>query len=247
MDFSSLPTIKSIHFQSLTFAYEGHEPIFQNVDFIFPTQNFVWINAGSGAGRSSLLQLLAGLQLPTQGGYYINDQNVTEMSFEEFLPYRLSIGYSFDFGGLINNRTLLENCTLPLLYHKICSAKEAEDKVKYYFERMGFSKHLSQRPSFVPGGVRKLTCLLRALIMEPQILLLDDPSVGLGQDTILKYFELMSELHSNGRVAHVFISSFDEKFVGLFSQMGLPLTEICIEKEQIFNSVQDKEKRVANL
>ena len=246
MDFASLPLIKNIRFEALTFGYDGLDPIFRNVDLDFPTQKFVWINATSGAGRSSLLHLLAGLQLPNQGNYFINDQNVTEMSFEEFLPYRLSIAYSFDFGGLINNRTLLENCTLPLLYHKRCSVKEAEERTRYYYDKMGYSKHLLQRPSMVPGGVRKITCLLRALVMEPQLLLLDDPSVGLGQETVLKYFDLLKELHRKGRMAHVFISSFDEKFVGLFKPAGLSLTEIYIEKNRITNSVQEEEKKVVN-
>ncbi len=240
--FGTLPKITSLQFKNLSFAYEGHDSLFQNVEFDFPTNEIVWVKADSGSGRSSLLQLMAGLQMPSKGSYFINEHNVTEMTFEEFLPYRLAIGYSFDFGGLINNRTLMENCTLALLYHKICSHHEADDKVKYFFDKMGVSKHLDKRPALVPGGVRKLTCLLRALILEPQMLLLDDPSVGLGQDTILKYFDLINDLRRQGRAKHVFISSFDDKLMGLLDHR-----EIFIEEGQLHKHPDEFEKKVVNL
>ena len=123
--------INSLKFEGLEFGYPEQDLIFENVDFDFPLNQFVWVKAGYGSGRSTLLQLIAGLQQSTKGKYLINDQNVSEMSFEEFLPYRMNIGYGFDFGGLINNRTLLENLTLPLEYHKTCTRVQAEDRVEF--------------------------------------------------------------------------------------------------------------------
>lgn len=234
--------IHNLKFEGLVFGFEGQEPIFEGVDFDFPMTEIVWAKASSGSGRSSLLQLMAGLLVPQKGQYLINDLNVGDMSFEEFLPYRMAIGYGFDFGGLIHNRTLLENVTLPLVYHKACSEKEAIERAETYFQALGATRFKDQRPSLVPGGIRKLTCLIRALITEPQVLLLDDPSVGLGQDVVLKYFDLVHELRKKDRAQHVFISSFDEQLMSC-----LPHKEIFLDCGQIYLDVIDGDKKAVCL
>lgn len=207
--------VDSVRFENLTFGFEHGAKIFQQTSFDFPLDQIVWVKGESGAGRSTLLQILAGLLIPEQGAYFLNGENVTEMSFEEFLPYRLNIGYGFDLGGLLHNKTLEENLTLPLLYHKVLSANEAAQRAMIYMEDLGISKYQNSRPAVVPGGVRKLVCLIRALIMHPQVLLLDDPSVGLGQETALKYFDLIDELRQQGELRHVFLSSFDDKLMSV--------------------------------
>ena len=233
---------ESLKFENLSFQHEGEGALFENVDFQFPMNETVWVRAQSGAGRSILLQIIAGLLIPQKGKYFINDMNVAEMSFEEFLPYRLKIGYGFDLGGVIHNRTLLENITLPLLYHKICNQQDAEAKAHDYLEKLGIAKFAHQRPSMVPGGVRKMTCLIRALIMEPEMLLLDDPSVGLGQDQSLKYFDCIENLKKNKKIKHLFISSFDERLMSC-----VPHKEIFIDSGLIYNESLEKEKKVVSL
>ena len=151
--------VKSLHFEKLTFHYEGQEPLLKNVDFEFPISKrgaqdnaaacraldkrgtassqtgVVVIRGAQGAGSSTVMQILAGLQTPTLGSYLINGVPVENMSFEEFLPFRLRMGYGFDTGGLLSNRTLFENLVLPLNYHKICSPQEAERRVLALMER----------------------------------------------------------------------------------------------------------------
>ena len=234
--------IQSLKFEGLSFSYEGQELLFEQVDFDFPMNEIIWVKASSGSGRSSLLQIMAGLVVPQKGKYLVNDINVAEMSFEEFLPYRMNIGYGFDFGGLLHNRTLLENITLPLVYHKVCSKPQADDKAAYLMKELGIQKFANQRPSLVPGGVRKMTCLIRSIMLEPQVLLLDDPSVGLGQDQILKFFDLVQELRKNDKAQHVFISSFDEQLMNC-----LPHKEIFIDCGTIYQDVIDGDKKVVSL
>ncbi|MBX3019094.1 MAG: ATP-binding cassette domain-containing protein [Bdellovibrionaceae bacterium] len=221
--------VDNIRFENLTFGFENNAKIFQNTTFDFPLDQIVWIKGESGAGRSTLLQLQAGLLIPEQGAYVMNGENVSEMSFEEFLPYRLNIGYGFDLGGVLYNKTLEENLTLPLLYHKVLSPNEAAQRAMIYMEDLGISKYQHLRPSVVPGGVRKLVCLIRALIMHPQILLLDDPSVGLGQETALKFFDLVDELRQQGELRHVFLSSFDDKLMSVVNP-----TMVAIDNGQLY-------------
>jgi ABC-type transporter Mla maintaining outer membrane lipid asymmetry ATPase subunit MlaF len=223
------PMIQSLRFENLTFGYDDQHPLFNSLDFDFPMNRTVWLNAESGQGRSSLLQLLGVLRLPQSGRFVINEMNIGEISFEEFLPYRLKIGYGFDFGGLLNNRTVLENMTLPLLYHKLLEPKAAKTRAIEYLEYMGIGKYQDQRPAVVPGGVRKISCMIRALIHHPELLLLDDPSVGMNEATVLKYFDLVRKVKDQGSLQHVFISSFDKKLMGLLSA-----TEVVIDDGKLY-------------
>jgi ABC-type multidrug transport system ATPase subunit len=234
--------IESLKFEGVSFTHDGQDPIIQNVEFDFPMNQVLWVKAEEGAGKSSLLQILAGLQTPQSGKYLVNGENVVDMSFEEFLPYRLNMGYSFDYGGLISNRTVFENLTLPLSYHNLVSAKEAKDRVEDMLKTFEIAKYANERPAHIPGRVRKLTCLLRSLVMHPQMLLLDDPSVGLGQDNIHVFVDYIHSLRKQGHLNHIFITSYDEKFMSLFDYQIIHLDE-----GQIFFQQVDPEKRVVHL
>lgn len=225
----SEPLIKSLQFKNLSFQYDPAVLILDQVDFDFPMFKTVWFHAPSGHGRSSLLQLIGGLIEPSKGHYFINDMDLQETTFEEFLPYRLKIGYGFDFGGLLNNRTILENLTLPLVYHKILSPDKAEARALEYLGFMGLKRYKDARPAVVPGGVRKLTCMIRSLILHPEVLLLDDPSVGMNEEAVLKFFDLVRRVKEENALQHVFISSFDTKLMGY-----LGASEILISESKLY-------------
>lgn len=209
--------IESLRFESVTFAHENQSPILQNTDFEFPMNDIVWIKGSEGEGKSSLLQVLAALATPQSGRFLINDQNVLEMSFEEFLPYRLEIGYTFDYGGLLSNRTVYENLMLPLVYHNVIPRAEAKARILEMIKLFDLGKFANERPAHIPGRVRKLACLLRAIAMRPQVLLMDDPSVGLGQDTLYTFVDYIHSLRKEGVLKHIFMSSYDEKYMNLFN------------------------------
>jgi phospholipid/cholesterol/gamma-HCH transport system ATP-binding protein len=230
-----LKSIESLKFENLTFGFDGHAETFKQVDFEFPMNDIVWVQAESGSGRSTLMQILAGLIHPNHGKYLVNGKDVLDMSFEEFLPYRLSIGYGFDMGGLLHNKTLKENLMLPLLYHKILDYKKAEERVHEYLDLFGVIKHKDKRPSVVPGGTRKLTCLIRALILHPQVLLLDEPTVGLNQATALTYFDLIQLLRSENLLKSVYISSFDEKIMSIVQHKKIYIHENKLTDQQAPN------------
>lgn len=237
-----LPNIKSIRFEQISLAFPGQDPIFLNADFEFPVNEVVWLKSSEGGGKSTLLQVLAGLQEPSSGKYFLNENDVMEMTFEEFLPYRLNIGYSFDYGGLINNRTILDNLYLPLTYHKIVDTKEAHNRVNEILKTFDLKKYLQERPAHVPGRIRKLVCLLRPLLMRPQLLLLDDPSVGLGQETQGQYVDYLFKLKKEGSLDHVFVSTYDEKFMNNFEYQVIHLSE-----GQLYLQPKNELKKVVHL
>ena len=238
----NLPKIESLRFEGLTFKHEDGDYLFHNVDFDFPMNEISWVKASSGSGRSTLLQMIAGLQVPTGGKYFINNLDVCEMTFEEFLPYRLAIGYSFDYGGLLSNRTILDNLLLPLQYHKICGEKEANETVHQFLNYFNLEKYKLQRPSHVPGGVRKIVCLIRSVIMRPQILLLDDPSVGLSSEALYQFIDLITKMREEGAAQLVLMSSFDEKFMAQWDY-----NTIQIDEKNLYLEKMVPDKKVVHL
>lgn len=234
--------IESFKFEGVSFTHEGQDPVLMNAEFEFPMNQTIWIKADEGAGKSSLLQILAGLQLPQSGKFLINGENVMDMTFEEFLPYRMQIGYAFDYGGLINNKTLFENLMLPLLYHKILPPDQAAERVNEMIKHFDIGKYANERPAHVPGRVRKLTCLMRPLVLKPQVLLADDSSVGLGQDSVYAFVEYIDKLRQEGSLKHVFMTSYDEKFMSLFDYQIVHLDD-----GQLYFQEVAPEKRVVHL
>ncbi|MCB0368552.1 MAG: ATP-binding cassette domain-containing protein [Bdellovibrionales bacterium] len=236
-----IPKINKLKFEGVSFQHENQDPIIQHADFEFPSDETVLIKSEQGAGKSTLLQILAGLIIPQSGKYLINDENVVDMSFEEFLPYRLAIGYTFDYGGLISNRTVYENLMLPLLYHKLISEEEAESRVMEMIQLFELEKFKGERPAHIPGRIRKIACLLRAMVIEPQVLLLDDPSVGLGQEISLKFLDLIEEHKKSKKLNHVLITSYDDKFMSL-----MPHKTVHLDNGFLYHHEEDT-KRIANL
>lgn len=233
--------IETIRFEGLSFSHDGHDPILNNVDFEFSTAKALWVKSKEGAGKSTLLQVLAGLLVPQSGAYFINDENVIDMTFEDFLAYRLNIGYTFDYGGLISNRTIQDNLMLPLVYHELIPRPEAKARVDAVVKRFDLGKFRDERPAHVPGRVRKIACLLRALVIHPQMLLLDDPSVGLGVETSRLLVEVIDEMRDQGLIKHILMSTYDEKFMQLFDY-----DIIQIDQGQLYLQTDDH-KKVAHL
>jgi len=199
--------IQSFALEKMTFGYPNSEPLFENITIEIPKSKAVWIRSPGGRGKSTLLRLLFGLVVPGSGKLLINGVNVSELSFEEFLEYRLSMGYGFDMGGLLNNKSVYENLILPLQYHKVTDEEDAAERVSQALDMFGMTMSKDLRPFATPGSVRKLTCILRALIHWPQVVFLDDPLTGLKSDNINDLIYYVEESFAKRGLKQVFFTS----------------------------------------
>ena len=214
----ALKDIDNIAFKNVCVRHDKNV-VFDNVDFECPMHEVVSIQGPRGSGKSSFLKLLSGLLLPESGSCYINDNPVSEMSFEEFVSYRLNIGYSFDYGGLLNNMSIFQNLMLPLKYHNMFPG-EAKKRVLKYLEIFGLMDVRNDRPPIISGGMRKEACVARSFILEPEVLVLDDPTTGMSVINKEYFRNLIKDRMENGNLKHVFIST-DDPFVveGLVTKM----------------------------
>jgi len=134
-----------------------------------------WVVAGpQRSGKSDLLMLASGLMPPTHGAYRCLGADMPIFE-EERLAERLRLGFVFDGGQLFNRMTIAENVALPLQYHENLTGEEAEPRVQAMLEVMELSRFAHRRPSILARNWQKRAGLARALILRPEILLLDNP------------------------------------------------------------------------
>jgi phospholipid/cholesterol/gamma-HCH transport system ATP-binding protein len=156
--------------------------------------------------------LLAVVHQPQEGSVLINGLDTSQMSFEEFLPLRTKIGYTFDYGGLFANRSLLDNMVLPLLYHKAFSFEESRQRGIDLANHFGFYNKLAERPASVTGGLRKLVSVLRTLLINPEMLVMDDPFMGVDPQNVARLIKILNDRRERGDIKHIFLTSRDQNW-----------------------------------
>lgn len=159
----------------------------------------------SGSGKSTFLSLLAGLDKPDSGKIIINDQNITEKNQDEMTKFRgKNIGIVFQQFHLMSHLTALENVMLPL---EIMGRSEtAETKARHYLELMGLGHRLNHFPTQMSGGECQRVAMARALVVEPSILLADEPSGNLDVQTGEKVMNVFFEAVRKKNVTTVLVT-----------------------------------------
>jgi len=152
---------------------------------------FVALLGASGSGKSSLLNLVAGLDRPTSGAVIVQGNNLAALSREKLAKYRLhTVGMVFQSFNLIPSMTLLENVELPMRFAEIDRGERA-GLARQSLERVGLSGRLAHRPAELSGGEQQRASLARALINQPKLLLADEPTGNLDSRTGTEIMELI--------------------------------------------------------
>lgn len=221
--------IESFAVEDIEMKYENGVTVLDSVTFQIQMGSIVHIKGSPGTGKSSLMKLLAGLMRPSRGKVLVNGLELHEMSFEEFLPMRMKIGYSFDYGGLVNNKTLFENVELPLSYHKAGTPEQIQARVNSLFSFFSVEAEKFRRPSMVIGGLRKLTCILRAFANHPELLLLDEPSTGLSTNVKSRMVDWIKTYRMIKPHSTILIASTDDEFMSHFEVNTIDLDNFKVK------------------
>jgi len=147
------------------------------------TGEFVALLGSSGSGKSSMLNLIAGLDRPTSGSVIVQGRDLSKLSREELAKYRLRVvGMVFQSFNLIASMTLAENVELPLRFAEV-DRSERDSMAQSALDRVGLKARLNHRPSELSGGEQQRAALARALINRPRLLLADEPTGNLDSRT----------------------------------------------------------------
>ena len=160
----------------------------------------------SGAGKSTLIHILGTLDHPTEGSLFINEVNVFEWGEKKIALFRNSmIGFVFQFNNLLPEFDALENTMLPALIGGK-SRKEAQQKALQLLTEVGLEHRIRHKPGELSGGEQQRVAIARALVMDPEILLADEPTGNLDTETGKKIEDILINLNKEKKITLVVVT-----------------------------------------
>ena len=159
---------------------------------------FVAIVGQSGSGKSTMMNVLGCLDIPTRGDYHLNGVDVRELTDQELSAIRnKEIGFIFQQYNLIQNLTVLENVELPLIYQGI-NADDRRDMALEALDRVGLAGRVKHRPTEMSGGQQQRVAIARAIATKPPIIMADEPTGALDSRTGQEVLKFLQQLNKEG-------------------------------------------------
>lgn len=159
---------------------------------------YISITGPSGCGKSTCLSILGLLDSPTEGKYWLNNQNVSDLSISERSRIRnREVGFVFQNYNLVGDRTVADNVALPLMFRGMKKA-ERDERVNNALKRVGMTHRAQHFPGQLSGGQQQRVAVARAIAGQPLIVLADEPTGNLDSSNGEMVMELLRELHNEG-------------------------------------------------
>jgi putative ABC transport system ATP-binding protein len=172
----------------------------RGVTLDFTQGDFVALMGPSGSGKSTLLNLLGCLDRPTEGQYYLGDEDVGQMEDDQLSEVRSRyIGFIFQSYNLLAQYTVVENIEVPLLYQGCKLNDETRERCIRLAEMVGLGDRLDHRPMQLSGGQQQRVAIARALVNDPHVILADEPTGNLDSKTSDEIMVLLTELNRAGK------------------------------------------------
>ena len=184
------------------------EPVLEDVSFYAKEGDTIVVVGESGTGKSTILKLLLRLLVPDRGRVYIDDEDITDLPFDDALKVRQKMGMVFQGAALFDSMTVVENVAYPLREHTQLGEDEIEQRVrqKLEFVDLEADKVMDQLPSELSGGLKKRVGIARGLANNPEIMLYDEPTSGLDPLTTATITYLILKLQRELGVTSVVVS-----------------------------------------
>ncbi|MBO7080516.1 MAG: ATP-binding cassette domain-containing protein [Neisseriaceae bacterium] len=211
-----------ITFEQVSKIYPGKYRALDNVSFDIDKGEMIFIAGHSGAGKSTVLKLIAGLIKPTSGKVKVNNHDLSVLSDNQLGYLRQNIGIIFQDHKILFDRNALENVILPLRIIGY-DRRTAEKRAAAALEKVGLGGREYADPITFSGGEQQRLCIARAVVHQPSMIIADEPSANLDRAYALDIMELFSTFHRSG--ATVIVAAHDETLMADYGHRILRLQE----------------------
>jgi phospholipid/cholesterol/gamma-HCH transport system ATP-binding protein len=194
-----------VEFKDVKKAY-GSKQVLRGVDLKVYRGEVLVILGGSGSGKSVTLRHMLGLEAPDEGRVFVEEEDITDHPEEELDRVRKKFGMLFQSGALFDSMTVFENVAFPLREHADMSEEEIARAVREKLELVNLPNTEQLMPVDLSGGMRKRVGLARSIVLDPKMILYDEPTTGLDPITAQKINELIIDLQSKLNVTSVVVT-----------------------------------------
>jgi phospholipid/cholesterol/gamma-HCH transport system ATP-binding protein len=184
----------------------GEQQVLRGIDLTVNQSEILAVLGKSGTGKSVLLKLLIGLQKADAGTITIRGEDTTHLEMDALNEMRKKVGFLFQEGALYDSLTIEQNVAFPLKRHTKMSKAEVSEKVRSLLQSVGLEKDHQKMPSQISGGMRKRVGLARALALDPEIILVDEPTAGLDPITAAEIGKLLQKQREERKVAAIVVT-----------------------------------------
>jgi phospholipid/cholesterol/gamma-HCH transport system ATP-binding protein len=174
-------------------AFE-QKPVLRGVSLSLDKGSIVAVMGGSGSGKTVLLRIIDGLLRPDRGEIRLFGTRIDVLREEQMLPLRRRVGFVFQGAALFDSLSVFENVAFPLREHTALGLGEIADRVHRLLELVGLPGADEQLPAELSGGMRRRVGIARALVMDPEVVLFDEPTAGLDPTNARLVAELIADL-----------------------------------------------------
>jgi lipoprotein-releasing system ATP-binding protein len=170
--------------------------VLSELDLAVEHGEMVAVMGASGVGKSTLLHLLGGLDRPDNGEVRVGDIDVARVTDQELVAFRNKhVGFVFQFHHLLPEFSAIENAEMPLRIARV-PVSDARPRAQALLERVGLGERLEHRPGMLSGGEQQRVAMARALVMQPALLLADEPTGDLDERTADALHQLLRDMHA---------------------------------------------------
>src|SRR5881275_3176611 len=173
------PTEIAVEMTSVSFGYDPRRLVLTGIDMAIPRGKVVAIMGGSGCGKTTMLRLIGGALRAQAGRVVVAGQNVGELDRDALYALRRRIGMLFQFGALFTDMSVFENVAFPLREHTDLPEELIRDLVLLKLHAVGLRNAAQLKPAEISGGMVRRVAVARAIALDPQLIMYDEPFAGL--------------------------------------------------------------------